>query len=102
MTTKNKIKDISIISSGVFWTAYFVKCFLFWELKNPYNWIFNLKENEQLRYFTMLVFFISAIFFLIYVNIMDEWKSESNHVKRGLIIFVIGVLAGISSLNLEI
>lgn len=101
MTTKNKIKDISIISSGIFWTAYFVKCFLLWELKNPYNWIFQLKDNEELRHFTVLVFFIFTLFFLIYINIMDEWNTESNHVKRWLIIFIIGVLSGISTLNLN-
>ena len=101
MTTKNKIKDILIISNGIYWTSYLVRSFLIFNFNNPWEWIFELKENLQLRQFALLVFFIYTIFFLIYTNIADEWNVESNHVRRVLIIFILGIICGLLSINLR-
>ena len=101
MTTKNKVKDILIISNGIYWVSYLVRSFLIFEFKNPWKWIFELKEDTQLRQFSLLVFFIYTIFFLIYTNVADEWRLESNHVRRILIIFILGILCGLCSVNLR-
>lgn len=102
MTTKNKVKDIVIISNGIYWVSYLVRSFLIFEFKNPWQWIFELKEDAQLRKFSLLVFFIYVIFLLIYMNIVDEWRLESNHVRRILIIFILSIICGLFSVNLYI
>lgn len=102
MTTKNKVKDIFIISNGIYWVSYLIRSFLIFEFKNPWQWIFELKENETLRHFTLIIFFVYTILFLIYTNIADEWNLKSNHVRRVLIIFILGGICGLLSFNVKI
>ncbi|MES2864142.1 MAG: hypothetical protein V4666_08495 [Bacteroidota bacterium] len=71
MTTKNKIKDILIISNGVYWVSYLLRSFLTWTFNNPWQWFFELNSNSNLRFFCVLSLLVSAIFFLIYTNIID-------------------------------
>lgn len=99
MTTKNKLKDIFFISNGVYWISYIVRSFLIFEFKNPLQWIFELKENENLRHFVLIIFFIYTIFFLIYTSIIEEWNIESNHIRRILIIFILGIILGLCAFD---
>jgi len=62
-----RVKTLLKIYSICYWTVYFVKSFCIWELRNPFEWVFNIPNDEQLRLSLsmagfLLIFFSIAIY----------------------------------------
>ena len=68
-------KCITILKiwSIVYWGIYFVSSFYKWELYNPFWWVLELPNNQEIRqHVLMILIFISLIMGALWNVFLDE------------------------------